>query len=339
MKYLFYFFIISISFISITNIVFASQEGIDLIINEVMPNPIGDDSKLEWIELKNISDSVIYLDKWKLNEVVLPHLEVYSGEIVLLVRDINSIDSENKKVAVQFNLINSGATLSLSNTESLNEQKFTYLQSTEGKSFEMKQGDCSGIVIHPVSDTMGLENSSCDSQPTPTITTIPTVVYYTTYEYGDLKITAILPYPTNDSEWVEITNESNVEINLSGWVLKDESDKAYKIPENSLNSKEKIKIFPSSISLNNDGDVLNLFDPNSKLIHTLKYEKVLKDQVVSLYDSQITNNSENVHVEIQTSTMENDVKSITSDLGGKNIQDILKKPIFYKIEDYVIISD
>jgi hypothetical protein len=340
MKIFFYFLIISITFIWLTNNAFATESEYKILINEVMPNPIGDDTKLEWIELKNISTEHVNLKNWKLNGLALPDFDINSGEIILLTRDINSISSTNQKIDFTFNLVNSGATLTLLETETSVEQVFNYVQSIEGRSFELLSGDCSNIEMHSSSHTMGLENTSCEAFTVPTNTPSPTIIYYTTHNYQDLIISAVSPFPSEGNEWVEIVNNSKAEINLTGWIIKDESNKSYKLTEYILNSGEKTKIFPTTISLNNDGDIISLYDPQNKLIDSFKYEKVTKDQVVTPSDDMYTEENPEIAEEREENLLDQpQVKSINTFSNEKSIYEILKKPIYYQVEDYVELSD
>lgn len=316
--------------------VFASEEMPKLIINEVMPNPFGDDTKLEWIEVKNISNQTLNLKDWKFNGVVLPDISVDSNELILLTRDRNSIISSNKMVDFNFNLINSGATLTLHETETSLEDRFSYVQSIEGKSFELLSGECKTIAIHDTSHTMGQENTSCEAEHNPTITPYPTVIYYTTYNYQDLIISAISPNPSQGSEWIEIFNSSKTEINLAGWIIRDESNKSYQLTEFVLNAGTKTRIFPTTISLNNDGDTIYLYDPQVKLIDNFSYEEVAKDQVVNHKDQYISVESNTNQDFIEN--IKNDIpqdKTTNSESSEKSIYTILKKPIYYQVKDYV----
>lgn len=335
MKIFFYFLIISITFVWLTNNAIATEPEHKLLINEVMPNPIGDDTKLEWIELKNISTEVINLKNWKLNGLALPDFDVNSNEIVLLTRDMNALVSNNRKIDFTFNLVNSGATLTLIETETSVEQKFNYAQSIEGRSFELLSGACSDIEIHSTSHSMGLENTSCEAFTAPTNTPYPTVIYYSTHNYQDLIISAVSPFPSEGNEWVEITNKTSAEINLTGWFMRDESNKVYKLTELILNSGEKTKIFPSTISLNNDGDSINLYDPQNILIDSFTYDKVTKDQIVSLNDEIFIEDNPPISDEDKKVLIdEPQVKSMDSFSEEKSIYEILKKPIYYQVEDY-----
>ena len=336
MKIIFYILSLFVVFLWVNEMVIASDEVGKIIISEIMPNPLGDDTKLEWIEIQNTSANPINLAKWKLNGISLPDFEISSNEIILLTRDKSSIISSNRMVDFTFNLVNSGGTLTLLNTETTSESKFDYVQSVEGRSFELLSGDCLTISIHDLNHTMGLANTSCDAIVGPTVTPYPTVIYYTTYNYQDLLISAILPYPSAGSEWVEIINNSQAEINLSGWVLSDESSKTYQFPELSLSTGAKTRIFPANLSLNNDGDTINLYDPLHKLIDSFRYGKVIKDQVVSV-TGVISKDDENITTkEVDNfNTISPEVKSINTGENKKLLNEILKKPIFYKLEDYV----
>lgn len=323
--------------ISLFKLVYANDLDYILVINEIMPNPIGDDTKYEWIELKNVSKETVNLKDWMLNGNNLLDYEIAPDEIVLLVRDETSFDEQFTKLKTSINLINSGGTLTLSKIDGSKDFNFTYTQSIEGRSFEKMSGKCNTISIHPVSDTMGLNNTPCGTIVVPTNTVTPTQIYHITYKYGDIKIWTISPYPSQDSEWVELYNPGSVEIDLAGWIISDESGKSFRISNMTLNSGAKTKIFPSTISLNNDGDTVNLYDTQNTLIDTLTYEKVSKDQLVA----SVMENTDNVPSSLETNKELNldnsnseEVKSLQYKIDEKSIQDVLKKPIYYKVGEY-----
>lgn len=61
-----------------------------LIINEVMPNPIGLDSQFEWIEIFNNSNDTIDMGNWTLDSALIPSYPLDPGEYLILVRNFEA---------------------------------------------------------------------------------------------------------------------------------------------------------------------------------------------------------------------------------------------------------
>jgi hypothetical protein len=102
--------------------------------------------------------------------------------------------------------------------------------------------------------------------------------------YANLYINEFLPDPDdpNDaSEWIELFNSTNKDINLDGYIIDDEEggSKPYLltgvIPANGFFIIEKSD---SKIILNNDKDAVRLFDPQSVLIDLFEYTKTVTNQ-------------------------------------------------------------
>ncbi|OFX27315.1 MAG: hypothetical protein A2033_10885 [Bacteroidetes bacterium GWA2_31_9] len=104
-------------------------------------------------------------------------------------------------------------------------------------------------------------------------------------KYGDAK-------SKNSQNWVELYNYSEDTINISGWIFKDMNDKkSYVLPENVYikpedyfvicnNIKEFQKNFPAiknyvgdfDFNLNNDNEILRLFDKEYNLVNSFAYK-------------------------------------------------------------------
>ncbi|MBL7022971.1 MAG: lamin tail domain-containing protein [Candidatus Marinimicrobia bacterium] len=105
------------------------------------------------------------------------------------------------------------------------------------------------------------------------------------YNYHDLLINEIMYDPiSGNSEWVEIVNVSNEEINLFGWMISDNDNyetgilESVKISPYNFIVISKDSLFESSIfqedfpTLNNSGDNVYLFDHTGKMIDHIYYE-------------------------------------------------------------------
>ncbi len=108
--------------------------------------------------------------------------------------------------------------------------------------------------------------------PTPSVTHI--------YPDG-ITFNEILPSPEgadSENEWVEVFNQNNFEVNLSGWKIKDSEGAVatYSFPEGTKISGLgylTISREESKITMNNDKDSLSLLQPDGKIADTISYGK------------------------------------------------------------------
>jgi hypothetical protein len=98
---------------------------------------------------------------------------------------------------------------------------------------------------------------------------------------SNVLINEILPSPEGPDEkeeWIEIFNQNNFEVNLSGWKITDTTGKAasYQFPEGTKITALGFLILDrptTKIILNNDGDGLNLIQPDGRVVDVVSYEK------------------------------------------------------------------
>ena len=87
----------------------------------------------------------------------------------------------------------------------------------------------------------------------------------------------------NPGEWIEIYNDSNQIVDISGWQLDDEDggSKPFIFPENTLIAPKGFLVFPrqvTSLALNNDGDEVRLLLPTGVVFQKIIYEKTPEGQ-------------------------------------------------------------
>lgn len=107
-------------------------------------------------------------------------------------------------------------------------------------------------------------------------------------------INEILPSPEGADareEWIEIFNKNNFEIDFSFWQISDiiGSTTTYTFLEGTKIKPNGFLVIyrpESKITLNNDGDGLNLIQPDGKTVNSLVYEKAPKGQSYNLENSQ-----------------------------------------------------
>jgi hypothetical protein len=94
-----------------------------------------------------------------------------------------------------------------------------------------------------------------------------------------------LPNPVGrdtDGEWIKLFNDSNGEIELTGWVLKDRGGKSFSLDGKTIKpSKElELKYSETRIPLNNDGDTIVLYDSTGKEVDKLEYQSISEEEIV-----------------------------------------------------------
>ncbi len=102
-------------------------------------------------------------------------------------------------------------------------------------------------------------------------------------------INEILPSPAgldSQEEWIEVFNQNNFEVNLEGWQIIDAVGKTetYTFPKETIIRPREFLVLPrlvTKITLNNDGDGLNLLRPDGSIADSANYEKALLSQSYS----------------------------------------------------------
>ena len=278
-----------------------------VVINEIAWMGTKTSANDEWIELRNNSNSTINLKNWKII-AKNKSLEIYLKETIpsqgfyLLERT-----DESTLPDILANQIYKGA---LTN-------KGEYLQLIDPKNNVIDEVDCSRGWFrgdNETKQTMERKNpessgqdpdswqTSQDPGGTPkaknSIGTIqsskeptlkpevqPKKPYSKTYLSG-IVINEIIPSPAGEDkleEWLEILNKNNEEIDLSGWKIQDTKGAitTYTFPEGTLIGPKGFLILArptTKITLNNDGDSLNLIQPNGEITDTVTYEKAIEGE-------------------------------------------------------------
>lgn len=283
-----------------------------LIINEIMPDPDGNDSTGEWIEIFNPSQNTVDLASWKLGNTNLPSLQVDSQEYILLARNADFISNQfpdTKVVQVAFSLANSGGQIAIYGPDdTFNE--FHYSQATSGVSFEKHSGSCNTISKHAHSHTAGLQNTSCEQESEdPSVNNEAKVI---TNAY----IHKLMAQPVGESEWIELFNDSSESVDFKGWYFVDAAGGKAIIGNYSAAAKSIIRI-PSGVSLNNNEDTIYLYDPQNNLRDVFSYKGSLKG--VPIGTSSLVESIELETIEAV------EQKVVTADLPNVNIPDIEPK--------------
>ena len=192
----------------------------DVWINEIMANPKGSTSlpETEYIELLNRTVSAINLRGWKLiydarTVVTLPGVMLPAGGYAVLYREGRDIYVESGGIAIPVAnfpsaMADDGRYLELSNSRGILIDSVTYKNADNLKGIAWER-DASGD-FYPSNDprggTPGMVNSQDNSR------------------FGDVWINEIMSNPVGaaslpETEYIELYNASDVDINLGGWTL------------------------------------------------------------------------------------------------------------------------
>lgn len=141
--------------------------------------------------------------------------------------------------------------------------------------------------------------------------------------------------PDDKEEWIELFNKNNFDVNLAGWKIKDKSgaSKSYIFPENSVVFAGQylvVKRPDSKITLNNEGDGLELLQPDGSLADQVSFEKSPNNESFNLtasgwlWSDTLTPGKENI---IQTiSNAKNNTEKELTDLATEKSLAYAKQP-------------
>ena len=98
-----------------------------------------------------------------------------------------------------------------------------------------------------------------------------------------------MPIVVTIEEWIEIFNQNDFDVELSGWKVSDSLGKTvtFIFPEESKISAKGFLILnrpTTKITLNNDGDSLALFQPDGNIVDKISYEKAPRGESYNRVD-------------------------------------------------------
>ncbi len=227
----------------------------NLVINELLPNPEGSDRENEWIEIKNLSDEKVDLSSWYIEDEGGGR-HIFEKDTELVAKGILLIKREESGISLN----NGGDKLYLFNPNSKETDRISYEKAEEGLVWARNE---KGKYQWTSLATPGKENEFPEPKD---------------YSNDRVVINELLPNPSGSdskNEWIELYNQGEKDVSLEGWFLMDESEKKFYFKKTKIKKKNflLIKSKESRISLNNSGDKIFLFDPNSKKVDVAKYGK------------------------------------------------------------------
>lgn len=290
-----------------------------IVINELLPNPKGNDADTEFIELYNPTSSTVSLVGWKLVDksnksytIQEKNMEPFSYAVFL-----------SKVTHVALN--NSGEeSLTLLDPSGKNIDMVLYTAtSTEELSYSRKNEN---NWKWSTTVTMGKQNvfmvvqeksENFQEEQKEKIEREDVQVSDTNQDLSRIFFSEIFPAPVKSSlkEFVEIGNDGDTVIDLSGFFLDDidGGSKPYKIPDNTLLEPATYLVFSqdqTKLIFNNTVDSVRLLGRDQDEVLVVSYEKTEENQSYIIdenndfvWTTSITPGDQNVFTEdIKTST-------------------------------------
>lgn len=261
----------------------------DIVINELVSDPV--DGEDEWIELYNNLTKNIDLTGWMLEEG--------SGAKTNLNGSIgfNGDDRFLVIYKIKGNLNNGGEIIKLfdQNKTLIDQVIYGNWQGNQSSQLPIAPDPDSLARLYDGQNTFNnLTDFAITSVKTPgqsnQIAMIDEKTDTIKAKEKDfvILITEILPNPVGDDlsgEWIELFNPNDTEINLFNWQLNDDSETRFKIPEIKLKSQEYLvlKRAQTKLALNNDGDIVKLYNATNHKVAEVKFKKSLEGLSYNLF--------------------------------------------------------
>lgn len=259
-----------------------------ILINEFMPDPEGNDDENEWIEIKNPFETEVILNGWKIDDseggskpFLLDGLRIGRESFLLL-----------KSPQTKITLNNGSDTVRLFAYDGRIIDQISYEKPETGKSFARTKentwvknekptpGNENALNENALEEAKGAgtkaseESGLAGPEPNKLLKNEP--------PKGDLsdeiEISEILPNPAGPEkghEWIELHNNSDETVNLSGWKIATKTKK-FTIPENFIIQPDgymTLDFEDIRLTLKNNGNEIYLLDPEENEIDAIEYEK------------------------------------------------------------------
>jgi len=236
----------------------------NVIINELFPNPKGEEKEQEFIELKNLSEFVAYLIGWQIKDKSGKTYEFILEKIP--PQGLLALFYEQSKIQLNNT---GGEEVTLYDNFSNPINSIPYQDAEEGYSYNFtEQGWLWSST--PTPEDINSITQKNEEQNSPQIA-YPRHIW----------ISEFLPNPKGsdtENEFIEIYNQGPDEINLENWQIDDCENKGshpHTFPENKKIAAGEYLSLPYSetkIALNNDEDCVRLLWPGGIAIDEIAYE-------------------------------------------------------------------
>ncbi len=374
-KYKILLFLFILVKLSLAGFIFATEliNPLDVVISEIAWMGTNNSNFDEWIELYNNTDKNINLEAWGLYEangetLIEPLTGIINAKSYYLIERTDDetvphiIADQKPSSWGGHGLNNSGEILWLLNNTSLvvdeidcsngwfagianddyktMERKNTTLIGNNEKNWQSSQNSLgtpknkNKIYDEDIDELDPIQKPEIkingdEPEPEPKPIIYPTGVV----------INEILPSPKgsdSENEYIEIFNQNNKKIDVSGWKIFDTvgSIKTYIFPDTTIIKPFGFLLLPcatTKITLNNSSDGLQLAHPDGKIIDSMLYnEKAPQNQSYNrdgsmwIWSNVLTPNSKNIisnkNLDIEKNNTKENNKSISTFSSGANKQ-------------------
>lgn len=323
-----------------------------IIINELLPNPVGIDAEGEWIEIKNADAQEIDMSGWMISDAAksftIGSLRIIRGAVVIFKRSETGIALNNSGTEVVTisdsygNIIDrmgyqEAMAEGISLARNKNNQWETTSTPTPGEENVITKIINQEVV--PTTQDIILQAQARQKSLIDNLQLATTTNELTATELQlnyNIIITELLPNPVgsdNDNEWIELYNNSTQPANLDGYILADASGKIFTIKNYPLDPFEfgVITRNSSKLSLNNKNETIKLWAPDGTLLDSTQYITSAKEgDAYALNPNGLwdwtnipTPGGENVFTQPQENTENNKIQETPEDEIKKPEQQVL----------------
>ena len=262
-------------------------------INEIAWMGTDISSTDEWIELFNNTDNDLVLDNWILKsrdgqpEIILEGVIPARDYFLLERTDDSTVPLKSAKQIYVGSLSNTGEFLELIDAENNlidstdmsegwlygdNDTKQTMERIAENSWQTSLERGGSPAEINSIKEEVEVIEE--DEETTETSDEVQDELLSqdsVNYRYADILINEIVSDPADgDTEWIELFNNTNQDIHLDNWYIKEGSD-SKTILDGIIEANKYFVIETPKGNLNNSGDEVLLFSSNDKLISDVVY--------------------------------------------------------------------
>jgi hypothetical protein len=292
----------------------SGQDTVQVIINEILPNPTGVDAGAEKIELYNPSQISVDLTNWILDDVsnageisdnalILNQMEVTSkGYFVITIPkgkfamnnssgDVVTLFDQNKNIKDSISFTDS-------TPEAKSYSKFGEVWKWAESTFGQSNGDMPAENLEDDEDAEQEEETTVGN-----------------YDNSGLKITEVYPSPKSGTkEFIELFNGGEEVANLSGvtlWV----GDKHKLLESHEIQPGEYFVIESLPAQLRNTGQTIKLVNED-ELLQTVNYPEAIKEASYSFFEdgflwtTNVTKGTDNI-LQLPEVTKKEVTKTIT----------------------------
>jgi|GEM_PF-3052716 len=264
-----------------------------ILLNEIFPNPQGNDKGQEWVEVYNPNDFPVNILDYILDDYTdegsapmkLPEIEILPQGTYLIFAPKTNINNSNEEIQLR-------------DPKGTLLDKVYFSEGFEGQSYARMQNEwlwttfpTPNFANEIISENLEIEEKIKKETP---------------YINGDLSseiyISEILPNPSGEDakgEWIELYNASIKDINLGNWKIDDKEggSKPYILPDDTIIEARGYIVIPrtkSKISLDNRADTVRLFNFEEELQDELTYEKAKENISFALIQIVHEESTENI---------------------------------------------